>query len=223
MTPLPLMGLLLIAGRIQVKSSKEQFIVQRCPAPTPVFTGREKLVTQIERCVDCGYNERRVCVVHGLGGAGKTQLVLKVIERTRERWSVVLYVDASSREAIERTLEGFAVANGLGKAHGDTIRWLESRCERWLLVFDNADSPWLNIRDFIPNCRYGSIIITTRLYDMALLAQGPDSDCSVSSMDPEEALVLLMRVARIHNSQSGDDEISTAIALLQVGFMLFHL
>jgi hypothetical protein len=202
-------------GQIQVDSAK-QTTVKRCPAPTPVFTGRQDKMEQVEGCIISEKDERRICVVHGLGGAGKTQVVLKVIERTRQSWSTVLYVDASSRNAIEGALQTFAVANNLGKTHDDTIRWLESCREQWLLVFDNADIPSLNIRDFFPSGDHGSIVITTRLNDMVQYAKGPGSDSNISTMNPEEAQSLLMKMARKTDQDLSSREGEVATALLEV-------
>jgi hypothetical protein len=155
-------------------------------------------------------------VVHGLGGAGKTQVVLKTIEHTRDNWTHVLYVDATSEEAIQGTFQDFAKAQNIGKAYEDTIDWLGSRREQWLLVFDNADDPSLNIRDYFPSGTHGSILITTRLADLALLAQGPGSDCCISSMNQQEALTLLMKTARLRNKELSDSEMEAANALLKV-------
>lgn len=107
-----------------------------------------------------------MCVVRGLGGAGKTHLALKTIERNRENWTHVLYVDASSREAIEGTLGDFAKAKGVGETSDDALNWLERCHEPWLLVFDNADHPSLNIHKYFPAGNCGSILITTRLSDL---------------------------------------------------------
>jgi hypothetical protein len=157
-----------------------------------------------------------VCVVHGLGGAGKTQVVLKTIEQTRDNCTHVLYVDASSEEATQSTLQDFAKARNIGKAYEDTLDWLGSRREQWLLVFDNADDPSLNIRDYFPSGTHGSILITTRLTDLALLAQGPGSDCCISSMNQQEALALLMKTARLQNKELSNSEMEAANALLKV-------
>jgi hypothetical protein len=157
-----------------------------------------------------------VCVVHGLGGAGKTQLVLKTIERTRNEWTYVIYLDASSRQSIETTLQDFAQVNKIGDTHEDTIKWLEFRREKWLLVFDNADDPSTNIRDFFPGGTRSSILITTRLADLAMLAQGPGSVCCISGMHDGDALALLLRTARLQEESLSAEEKEAAEALLQV-------
>jgi hypothetical protein len=157
-----------------------------------------------------------VFVLHGLGGAGKTQIALKTIQKTRDIWTDIVYVDATSRETTISTLQGFAKLRKIGETHEDTVRWLESHKERWLMVFDNADDPLLSISEFFPQGNHGSIIITTRLPGLALLAQGPESDCTVLSMYPDEALALLLKTARIQGEGVLESENNAAIGLLQV-------
>ncbi|EUC57784.1 calcium-independent phospholipase A2-gamma, partial [Rhizoctonia solani AG-3 Rhs1AP] len=145
-------------------------------------------ISGVESCITGSTTERKVCIVHGLGGAGKTQIALKVVERTYGKWKEVLFIDASTRELIESALKEAAIAKQAGDTYKAALQWLESCHEPWLLVLDNADDPSVPIRDYIPRGHHGSVIITTRLSGMLSLAQGTNSDCSVSSMDPDDAL-----------------------------------
>jgi hypothetical protein len=41
--------------------------------------------------------------------------------------------------------------------------WLEQQVDRsWLIVFDEVDDVQVPIKDFIPRCKWGSYIVTTR-------------------------------------------------------------
>jgi hypothetical protein len=157
-----------------------------------------------------------VFVLHGLGGAGKTQIALKTIEKTRDMWTDIVFVDATSRETTISTLQGFAKVKKIGDTHEDAIRWLGAHKERWLMLFDNADDPLFNIGDFFPPGNYGSILVTTRISDLAHLARGPDSDFGVASMEPKEALELLLKTARMRDEQLPGVERKEAIGLLEV-------
>ncbi|CAE6437188.1 unnamed protein product, partial [Rhizoctonia solani] len=97
------------AGQISRLQDVTQTLAEfkRCPAPTIFYTGRQDENAQVIACITGGKGERRVCVVYGLGGVGKTQLVLNVIERTWDEWDHIIYVDASSTEAIEKALTQF--------------------------------------------------------------------------------------------------------------------
>lgn len=206
-----------VDGQIPTPSVKQTVALKRCPAPTAVFTGRDKHIKQVETCIIGSDNERRVCVVHGLGGAGKTQIALKTIERNREKWTNVLYIDASSRDSIEGTLQDFAKSKQFGKTHEDALSWLEFHREEWLMVFDNADHPPLNIHNYFPGGSHGSILITTRLPDLAIHAQGPEPACHVSAMSPQESLALLLTSARMKSQKLTEGETKAATTLLEVG------
>ncbi|KAH7345085.1 hypothetical protein B0J17DRAFT_27931 [Rhizoctonia solani] len=85
-----------IVGQVQQKCTFRQASWSRkCPAPTPVYTGRKDEANQVIRCILETDYERPVCVIYGLGGSGKTQLALKVVEQTRNKWAEVFYIDGT--------------------------------------------------------------------------------------------------------------------------------
>ncbi|CAE6417600.1 unnamed protein product [Rhizoctonia solani] len=189
-----------------------------CPAPTKFYTGNEDENTQVIACINGEMEKLCVCVVYGLGGVGKTQLVLKVVERTWKNWDHIIYVDASSTEVIENALGEFGTAKKIGEGHKEAISWLESCGERWLVVFDNVDTPSTNIQQYIPRSargRGGSVIIITRLPDLASLADGPGSVCHLSSMSQADATALLVKIASSGDPCPSDDDIKAAETLVQ--------
>ncbi|EUC58703.1 kinesin light chain-like protein, partial [Rhizoctonia solani AG-3 Rhs1AP] len=206
------------AGQIPgvLEATKRLTGFKRCPAPTKFYTGRNDENTQVIACMTGGKNERRVCVVYGLGGVGKTQLVLYVIEQTWNEWDHVIYVDASSAESIEKALTEFGSAKMIGETYDDVISWLEAGGERWLMVFDNADTASTNIRKYIPaRGQSGSVLITTRLPDLANLAVGPGSLCHLSSMSPADGTALLIKIASSRNECVSDSDMKAADQLVQ--------
>ncbi|CUA68668.1 Nephrocystin-3 [Xenopus (Silurana) tropicalis] [Rhizoctonia solani] len=84
------------------------------------------------------------------------------------------------------------------------------------MVDDHTDQDRCKtLHEFFPQCNHGSILVTTRLRNMGALAQGPDSDFCISEMDPQDALALLLKRARIQSEILSDEEKNAAIALLQ--------
>ncbi|CUA72935.1 Kinesin light chain [Rhizoctonia solani] len=203
-----------------------------CPPPTKFYTGRGSENAQVIQCITGGKGERRVCVVHGLGGTGKTQLVLNVVERTWDEWNHVIYVDASSAEAIEKALKDFGTARNVGETYKNAIAWLESCAERWLMVFDNADTLSTNVRQYIPSRGHnGSVMITTRLPDLANLAKGPGSVCHLSSMSQTDGVALLLKTASSDDQCPPDDNTQAAeeldfgrlaLAIVHAGAYIAH-
>ncbi|QRV95351.1 kinesin light chain [Ceratobasidium sp. AG-Ba] len=206
-------GVKYIGGKARKPTMQQLTGVRRCPLPSAVFTGNERYVSQVVNCIMGPDNERRVCVIHGLGGSGKTQVALKSIERTLDRWTDIAYVDATSRDTAESTLKAFALAKKAGETHQDAIRWLEQSNQPWLLVFDNADDPDLDLPSLLPVGTNGSVIVTTRLRALGDLRRGPGSECRLGRMDPDEAVELLAKKARIE--QLSIDEKEAAYGLVQ--------
>src|ERR1700722_2273572 len=53
---------------------------KRCPPPSPVFTGRQDILSKMRKYFSTNSGKRHVFVLHGLGGAGKSQIAFKFVE-----------------------------------------------------------------------------------------------------------------------------------------------
>src|SRR3984957_20545554 len=62
------------------KKSLSRTGLRSCPPPTPVFTGREDVLSQMHVYFSGNIGKRHVFVLHGLGGAGKSQISFKFVE-----------------------------------------------------------------------------------------------------------------------------------------------
>ncbi|CUA68424.1 Nephrocystin-3 [Mus musculus] [Rhizoctonia solani] len=192
---IPMIATAAIAGQAP-SNAVSRMVSSRYPAPTPIFTGHTDEINQILKCLVTERPQRRVCVVHGLGGSGKTQLVLKAIEQSEDRWTKIIYVDSSSTSSIEGSLQKFAPAKNSRDTYEAALSLLGSRREQWLIVFDNADEPGLGLQKYFPNGNHGSIVITTRQPGLAIYASETSATLNVTRMKPEEALDLLVKLSR---------------------------
>ena len=102
-----------------------------------------------------------------------------------------LFVDAGKTRTIETSLKNIAVAKQTGNSSQDSLIWLASKHEEWLLFFDNADDPQINLNQFFPKCNHGNIIITSR--NPNLRVYGAHSQ--VSDMEESDAVTLLLKSA----------------------------
>lgn len=124
------------------------------------------------------------------------------------RFSEVLYVDASSVATLEVDLASISVEKKLGEKAKDTISWLVRTRDRWLLILDNADDATLNLRQYIPACSHGNIIITTRNRQLEIY----DRSLEVSRMSEVDAKDLFIRRSGIANLQVAEtDQLITQI------------
>ncbi|KAF7371290.1 TPR-like protein [Mycena sanguinolenta] len=139
---------------------------------------------------------RKIYVLHGLGGAGKTQIALKFIEGQIHFTDRIL-VDASTMETIETGLKSLATAKQTGNSGQDALNWLVSNHKEWLLFFDNADDPGINLNQFFPKCKHGNIIITTRNPNLRFYG----AHSQVSDMEELDAVTLLLNSAHQEMSE----------------------
>jgi hypothetical protein len=88
-------------------------------------------------------------------------------------------------------LKTIATTRKIGDSSQDTLKWLAGKQEPWLLFFDNADDPEINLNKFLPKCNHGNIVITSR--NPGLRGYGQHSQ--VSDMNETEVVELLLKSA----------------------------
>lgn len=120
-------------------------------------------------------------VVHGIGGAGKTQLVLNYVQKCRKDYSAVFWIEARSKESIERDyIQVYQLLYDVHPVTGQPSaklenavpavkRWFHQSPKRWLFVIDSADN--INDKDhplyidlglFLPDDPSIHVIVTKR-------------------------------------------------------------
>lgn len=155
---------------------------------------------------------RKVAVLHGLGGIGKTQLAVRFARDYQNDFTAIFWLSGKDRESLVQSL---SVA--LGQLTGQTssnkasigtdveqqarhmLQWLAmDGNSRWLIIFDNidhdtsfhnAESDDYNIEKFFPNADHGSIQITSRLQGLSDLGEF----FPVQRLDPESSIELLLQ------------------------------
>ncbi|THH21425.1 hypothetical protein EW146_g153 [Bondarzewia mesenterica] len=167
---------------------------KRCPPPSDIFTGRTDILSRMHNLFAVESNKQRIYVLYGLGGAGKSQLTYKFVQECQmdvqpSRFSDVFFADASTADTIDTDLKNIALAEGIGNSAQDAISWLVGQCENWLLLFNNADDPSLNLRTYFPPCSHGNIIITSRNREMRSHAT---QSSQIADMTPDDATDLLL-------------------------------
>ena len=155
----------------------------------------------------------------GLGGTGKTQLVLRYIEQHKNRYDTILWLDVrdetTTMSSFKRCCGALSIAleqrptDGLlhdAPAVQNLLAWLAARGkeQKWLVVVDNADGldKRSDLTPIIPyNALAGSVIITSQDGKAAKLI--PRAKCTdVDRMDVEECKALLARCMEIDISQA---------------------
>ncbi|KAJ6547944.1 hypothetical protein DFH09DRAFT_1281699 [Mycena vulgaris] len=181
--------------------------ITKCPPPSRIFHGRQNILDKMHKFFEQDLDKQHIYLLHGLGGAGKTQIGLKFIEGLSGRFSDIFLIDTSTTETIDTGLKNIAATQNAGSTAQDSLDWLSSKPAEWLLFFDNADDPNINLNNYFPLCKHGNILITSRNPRLRVYA-GLDS--LVSNMEETDAVELLLKSAA-QAFTPGNKEIATEI------------
>ncbi|KAJ6580477.1 hypothetical protein DFH09DRAFT_294754 [Mycena vulgaris] len=165
-----------------------------CPSPSRQFHGRTGILEKMHQYFTEVSGEQHIFLLYGLGGSGKTQTALKFVQESSAQFSDMFLIDASTTETIASGLKNIAMARSLGNDPDDALQWLQSKPSDWLLLFDNADDPKLDLNKFLPKCSHGNILLTSRNHGLRVYAGG---DHEVKDMEEGEAGELLLKSAEL--------------------------
>ena len=163
---------------------------------TDHFVQREREMAQLEKFFggndsDVDGRRRKVFVVHGLGGMGKTQLCVEYARQHKDDFTTVFWLDGSSKNALRQSLANAAVRaarelpswamllpqdmQNVDETIAALLQWLSLEANTgWLLILDNVDREWqgtsgradpqaYDLKEFLPTADHGNVLITTRL------------------------------------------------------------
>ncbi|RBA13412.1 pfs [Fusarium proliferatum] len=184
---------------------KTPFRLDGVPA-SDKFVARPADTAELEKCLlpqrsHARRTSRKMFVLFGLGGVGKTQLSIDFARRHQAAFSSVFWLDGRSEDQLKRSIAGCISKipkdqvpetsqrwtdshthsqDELDDTVANVMKWLEQpdNCE-WLLIFDNVDKDWIGQESgmgaYDPR-RYlpgdhGSVLITTRLSRLAQLGE----------------------------------------------------
>ncbi|MFF3917246.1 FxSxx-COOH system tetratricopeptide repeat protein [Streptomyces sp. NPDC001852] len=196
------------------------------PLRNSSFVGRQELL----RVVDEQLAAQDTAAVlphalHGLGGVGKSQLVLEYVYRHQHDYTVICWIPAERESLVLAALASLAAHLGLvpserdeGAPAADTavpavleaLRIGEPYAD-WLLVFDNAEDV-AAVRKYFPANGPGKIIVTSRNRDWERVA----TPLPVNVFEREESVELLQRRSPDLSAEDAD-RLAEALGDLPLG------
>jgi hypothetical protein len=142
--------------------------VTNLPARNPDFVGRAELLELLheEFRARTGVAVTQARAVHGLGGVGKTQLVLEYAHRHASDYDLVWWIGAERVTTAAAALAALARQLGVEETadQGEMVDQLFDRLrhrDRWLLIYDNADEPD-QLAQLLPPGGSGHVLVTSR-------------------------------------------------------------
>ena len=181
------------------------------------YVERDREMSTIENLLRPGVvnTQRRIVVLHGLGGTGKTQLSLAYARKHRDDHTAIAWLNGQTQDSLKQSIAGVARSlpahqlpnsardnlqqgsEGLEKAIDEVLEWFgQPGNTQWLLIYDNVDRDAsdeaqdpeaYDIRKYFPNSDQGSIIVTTRRLQLRHLGD----ELKVTTMTIHEGMDLL--------------------------------
>jgi hypothetical protein len=165
------------------------------PLRSPDFVGREGLLERLRtRLVEPGATAVLPEALYGLGGVGKSQTVAEYIYRHAGEYDLIWWIPAAHVSQVTNSFVELARRLGLPAESAevavrmvlDSLRRKQPPLRRWLLVFDNAESPAVVTPFFPPS---GHVVVTSRNPQWATVAHTVE----VEVFTRQESIELLRR------------------------------
>ncbi len=166
----------------------------------PFFTGREDILTRLHNALHSQkvVSSMPVYAISGLGGIGKTQVVIEYAYRSREDYQAILWVRADSPETLLGEIGALAQALDLPEKEASDQsrltraikRWFQNQ-NGWLLILDNVEDLEI-LEEVLPPVHQGHVLLTSRALATGALAQRID----LEPLDTQDGVVLLLRRAK---------------------------
>lgn len=137
-------------------------------APSPTFVGRLDQLTEIAAllAVRRGLSAPGAVAIHGLGGVGKSRLVIEYCYLHADEYDVVCWIPSNDKASILARLGMLAHRLGVPESVPQDVivarAWDALRDRgRWLLVYDDAGAP-TDLELYWPRVGNGHVLVTSR-------------------------------------------------------------
>jgi hypothetical protein len=201
--------------KIELSLQGVPVVSQFVDRPAEMAAVEQRLLEALPTALPATKRRRKVVVVHGLGGIGKTQLAVEFARKHHHRFSAVFWLDGSSEASLKQSFVDMAqrlprdelTADGAAQLSDAAVeaevavrecqRWLSMPSNpRWLLIIDNVDrehrdqgdTQAYNVQVYFPHADHGSILITSRLSSLQRLL---GSGVKVGTVAAEQARAIL--------------------------------
>ncbi|KAL4744430.1 hypothetical protein BDW72DRAFT_209020 [Aspergillus terricola var. indicus] len=174
------------------------------------FIGREEELNRLwDYLQPASSQTRKVAVLHGLGGIGKTQLAVQFARKHKNEFTAIFWLNGKDQSALVSSLSS-CLSQIQGQPLEDqavneeeavqranqVLQWLARPVNtRWLIIFDNIDqySPLqghghcgYDVYEFFPKADHGSIMITSRLQGLTELGKSFPVQKLISSFSAKD-------------------------------------
>ncbi|KAJ5769158.1 protein kinase subdomain-containing protein [Penicillium odoratum] len=181
-------------------------------------------------------HSRKVAILHGLGGIGQTQLAIRFARDHQQEFPAIFWLSGKDQSTLVQSFSSYfsrlpeqpeipkAFSIDEEQRFKVVREWLEIEGNsRWLIILDNVDrytpadsatGDAYDVRNFFPETDHGSILITSRLTELAELGQ----PFPVYKLDQSDTIELLLSESGLLSST--DKHLKTSPDMLSLATRL---
>jgi len=156
------------AVQVRFPNASQELWELRGHRADPHFIGRDDVLSDLHRDLRAGRPTCAVQVITGLGGQGKTGLVVEYAHLYAAAYDLVWWIRAEDPATLRGDYVELAAELGLPAEKDDqaiaALRRELRRRRDWLLIFDNAEDPD-ELFPLLPDKHPGHVLVTSRRRD----------------------------------------------------------
>jgi tetratricopeptide (TPR) repeat protein len=156
------------AAQVRFPTTSTAVLELRGHRADPHFIGRDEVLSALHRDLRSGRPAAAVQVITGLGGQGKTGLVVEYAHRYTAAYDLIWWIRAEDPATLRGDYVELAAELGLPAEKDDlaiaALRRELRRRRDWLLIVDNAEDPD-ELFPLLPDKHSGHVLVTSRRRD----------------------------------------------------------
>ncbi len=165
------------------------------------FTDRDDLLAELYKEHATSPQSLTIHALTGMSGIGKSEVVIEYARRYSGAYSVIWWSQASTRQAVRRSLAKLATMLGLNVSPGELPNVI-THYDKWLWIFDDVRN-YDDIRSFIPPRGPGHIIMTSQSEHWYRVIMHP-----VEELGGPDSAELLKRIVKSRVDDSGAERLA---------------
>jgi tetratricopeptide (TPR) repeat protein len=145
------------------------------------------------------------------------------------RYKYAFFIDGSSKQSIEvdiiNSVQGQRTDHSPITFEDALYFFCNEHNKEWILIYDSVDDVSMKMSNYLPKCRHGSVIITTRNQILGELASRKEFHIKLGPMSDAEAIASIYKSADMEESEQNKTSVTSIatelgnlpVALIQAG------
>ncbi|KAL1868436.1 hypothetical protein VTK73DRAFT_3675 [Phialemonium thermophilum] len=207
----------------QVHPAKSTQLRSNVPVPrNEQFTGRDDTLALMHSTLEPGFDgdvksrSFRSCLLHAVGGMGKTETAIEYTYRFGQHYSYIIWLRAQTKVLLQESFNDAVTKFGIvpdskmpsGRIKDAAMDWFRTTEEPWLLIYDNVEEISI-LQEYWPVAPRGAAIVTTQ---NPTFSHWTSQAIQLDPLSASEGSKLIQKYLRRGDSEKGPaEQLSTTL------------